>query len=104
MRWKGLFLIIVLSAILSNYYVQSSETDVDEYDEYDEQAETHIEDVKEPPVTSVETKAPPVISIAPNTTLMRASAVVGERSGKYLDYPYMSNYDLNDQNYDWNGE
>lgn len=114
MRWKSLFLIVVLSAILSHYNVQSSETDRDDYDdEYVESVETVKEDedhdnvVKQTPesVPSVELNVTPVVSIAPNTSLLRkASAVSGVQSGKYMDYGYMSNYDLNDQNYDWNGE
>lgn len=114
MRWKSLFLIIVLSAILSHYNVQSSETDRDDYDEeYVESVETvkehedHDNEVKQTPesVPSVELNVTPVVSFAPNTSLQRkASAVAGVQSGKYLDYGYMSNYDLNDQNYDWNGK
>lgn len=116
MRWKSIFLIIILSAILSNYNVQSSDDDIDQYvesvDDYD--GEVKIEETEKSKVSSVETKLvestpsqepslKPVVSIASNTTLRKASAT-GERSGKYLDYAYLSQLDLNDQNYDWNGE
>lgn len=118
MRWKGLILIFILSAILTNYNVQSSEYDLDEdvesvetNNEYDEVKQE--EEQEKPKVSSVETKVDPpppdppkiisVVSIAPNIT-MRKAVATGEKSEKYLDYPYLSQLDLNDQNYDWNGE
>lgn len=118
MRWKGLILIFILSAILTNYNVQSSEYDLDE-DVESVETNNEVDEVKQeeeqekPKVSSVETKVDPpppdppknisVVSIAPNIT-MRKAVATGEKSGKYSDYPYMSQLDLNDQNYDWNGE
>lgn len=115
MRWKSIFLIIVLSAILSHYNVQSNEDDRDYDENYDysetknepkvsSEVETHDTETlvsvePEPPAPEIES----VISIAPNTTSLKAIPV-GVRSGKYLDYPYMSALDLNEINYDWNGK
>lgn len=96
MRYKSLFLIIALSAILLKNNVKANEVDLE--DDYDDELVESVEQKEVTKSSSIPTTK--VVTIAPNMTLKQGV----ERSGKFIDYNYLSNYDLNDQNYDWNGK